>query len=64
MCRTKPNKQMHMVGDATYALGNSIRRANDSAQVRVQVAAPCWFDYGFVIFCSENNMIMKAQMCR
>jgi len=59
----KANQQMHMVGDAANALGNSIRRTDDSAKIRVQVSSPCRLDHWLVIFRSENDVIMQAQMC-
>jgi len=39
MRRAKANQQMHMIGDAANALGNSIRRANDSAKICVKISA-------------------------
>ena len=60
--RTEANQQMHMIGNAIYALGNSVRCANDSTKVRMQVAAPCRLDHRIVILRSENDVIMEAQM--
>jgi hypothetical protein len=55
---------MHVIRDATDALGNSIRRPNNSTKVRVQVTAPGRLDEGLMIFRSENNVIMQTQVCR
>src|SRR5689334_22040511 len=38
--RAKANQQMHMIGNSADALGDSIRRANDSAKISVQVCPP------------------------
>ena len=55
---------MHMIGDATDALGNSIGRADYSAKICMQIPAACGLDHGLVIFGSENNVIMQTQVCR
>jgi len=40
----------------------SIRRANDSTKVCMQIAAPGGLDQRLVIFRSENDVIMQAKM--
>jgi len=55
---------MDMIGHAADALGNSIRRSDDSAKICVQIPAPCGLDERVVIFRSENDVIMQAQVCR
>ncbi len=52
-----------MIGDAADALGDSVGRADDSSKIRVQFVAPRSLDHRLVIFRSENNVIMQAQMC-
>ena len=63
MRRAKANQQMHMIGDAANALGNSIRRANDSAKICVKISAPSRLDHRLVILRSENDVIMQTQVC-
>jgi len=63
MCCAKPDKQMHMIGNAAHTLCDSIRHSNDPAELRVQVIAPGGLDYRLVIFRSKNNVIVQAQMC-
>jgi hypothetical protein len=53
---------MYVIGDAANPLGNSTGRADDSAEVCVQVRAPCGLDDRLVILRSENDVIMQAQM--
>jgi hypothetical protein len=53
-----------MIGDAADALGNSICCANDAAKIRVQISAPRGLDYWLVIFRTENDVVMQAQVCR
>jgi hypothetical protein len=60
--RAQPDQHMHMVRNAANALRNSARRANDSANVRMKVCAPCTLNERLMIFGSENDVIMQAQM--
>src|SRR6266576_3178368 len=59
--RTKANQQMHVIGNAAHALGNSIRRSDDSTKICVEVFAPRRLDNRLVIFRSENDVIMQAE---
>ena len=60
--RAQPDQHMHMVRNAANAIRNSARRANDSAKVRMKVCAPCTLNERLMIFGSENDVIMQAQM--
>src|SRR4029077_6068680 len=59
-----PISRCTWIGDATDALGNSIGRAYYSAKICMEIPAPCGLDHGLVIFRSEHNVIMQAQVCR
>src|SRR5205823_14872730 len=54
--RAKADQQMHMIGDTTDALDNSIRRAYDATEVSMQFAAPWRLDHRLVIFRPENDV--------
>jgi hypothetical protein len=60
----EPDQQVYMMRDAADALWNALCRADDAAKVRMQVPAPRLLDYWLVIFRSENDVIVQAQMCR
>ena len=64
MRRAKANQQMHMIGDAADALGDSIRRANDSAKIACRSPRHSRLDHRLVILRSKNDVIMQAQVCR
>src|SRR5436190_17239825 len=57
----KADQQVDVIRDTAHALGNSIRRADDSTKVRVQVIAPCWLNQRLMIFRSENDVIMRLR---
>ena len=52
-----------MVRHATDGFGHTVERANHSAKVSMQSIPPDGGNEGFVVFCSEHEMVMKAQMC-
>jgi hypothetical protein len=53
-----------MIGDATHDLGNSVRGADDSTEVCMEVATPSRLNHRLVILRTENDVIMQAQMRR
>src|SRR5882724_10594807 len=57
--RAQANQQMHVIRHTAHALGNSIRRPDDSAKICVQVSAPRRLDDRLMIFRSENDVIMQ-----
>ena len=60
----KTYQKVNVIGDAAHALCKTVCGSNDSTQIRMQVPAPRRLDHWLIIFCSENDVIMQAQVCR
>ena len=54
---------MNVIRHSANGLGDSVRRANDAAEVSVEFVAPCALNHWLMIFCAENNVVMQAEMC-
>ena len=62
MCGTKANQHVDMIGDTANFLGDGPECADCATYPCVQTLAPFRGDHWRVIFGSENDVIMKAEM--
>ena len=53
---------MHVIRYAADGFGQTVERANHAAEISVQSVSPSRGNERFVVFGSENEMVMKAQM--
>ena len=60
LSRAKSNQQMNVVGYAANGFGNSLQRAQCTADVSVKTRTPFRGDEGALMFCAEDDVAMKT----
>jgi hypothetical protein len=60
MCRAQTDEQMNVVSRAADGFGDSVRRANQSAEIFMQTSAPVIRDERMPVFRAEHDVEMQA----
>lgn len=64
MCCFKTNEQMNVIGDSAYALNESTKAVDSSAQVFMKARLPLAVNDRSPFFCREDEMIMQGEKGR